>query len=73
MSLLSIAILLAKAIFAQAEGLSLHVLAEMDVLPVVRNLRFNIVRSYDLFTRGPAKLMIGTPMPKLVQFTGFHI
>ena len=70
--MLSIAILLANAIFAQAEGLFLHALAEVDVLPDVRNLRFNIIRSYDLFTRGPVKLKIGTLMPKLVQFTGFN-
>ena len=71
--MLLIAILLANAIFAQAEGLFLQVLAEVDVLPDVKNLRFNIVRSHDLFTRGPAKLKIGTPMPKLVQFAGLNI
>ena len=70
--MLSIAILLAKAIFAQVEGL-LQMLAEVDPLPEVKDLRFNIASSHDLFTRGPAKLKIGTPMPKLVQFTGFNI
>ena len=73
MSLLLIAILLANAIFAQVEELFLHVLAEVDVLPDVNDLRFNIVHSHDPFTRGPAKLKIGTPMPKLVQFAGLNI
>ena len=57
--------------FAQAEVLFLHALGEVDVLPDVKDLRFNIVRSHDPFTLGPAKLKIGTTMPKLVQFTGF--
>ena len=37
-----------------------------------KSLRFNIVSSHDLFTREPTKLKIGTPMPKLVQFTSFN-
>ena len=72
MSLLSIAILLANAIFAQAEGLFLLVLAEVNVLPDVKNLRFNIVCLHNISIREPAKLKIGTPMPKLVQFTSFN-
>ena len=70
--MLLIAKLLAKAIFAQVDGLFLQMLAEVDPLPDVKDLRFNIASSHDLFTRGPAKLKIGTPMPKLVQFAGFN-
>ena len=73
LSLLSIAKLLAKAIFAQVEEQFLHMLAEVDPLPDVKDLRFNIASFYEPFTRGPAKLKIGTSMPKLVQFTGFNI
>ena len=71
--MLSIAILLAKAIFAQVERQFLQELAEVDPLPDVKDLRFNIASSHDLFTGGPAKLKIGTPMPKLVQFACFNI
>ena len=46
-------------------------LAEVDPLPVVKDLRFNIASSHDHFTRGPAKLKIDTPMPKLAQFYRF--
>ena len=48
-------------------------LVEMDPLSDVKDLRFNIVSAHNLFTRGPAKLKISTPMPKLVQFAGFII
>ena len=48
-------------------------LAEVDPLPDVKDLRFNIGHSHDPFTREPVKLKIGTLMPKLVQFTGFNI
>ena len=58
---------------AQVKGSLLHMLPEVNPLPDVKDLRFNIVRSHDPFTRGPAKLKIGTPMPKLVPFAGFNI
>ena len=56
----------------QVEGPFSHMLPEVNPLPDVRDLGFNIDSPYGSPTKGPAKLKIGTPMPKLAQFTGFN-
>ena len=65
--------MLSRRTGVQVKGSLLHMLPEVNPLPDVKDLRFNIDSLYGLFTRGPAKLKIGTPMPKLAQFTGFNI
>ena len=65
--------ILSRRTGAQVKGSLLHMLPEVNPLPDVKDLRFNIASSHDLFIRGPAKLKIDTLMPKLVQVAGFII